>query len=886
VPSGTERSTVKLLGHPESANLVGFDPEGNVIAAGSYGNFVKLWKPKNGGEAQALNLRGHTSGIQMVALSRDGRRLASAEQGKGIKIWDTSNGQLLKTLKDCPVIADVLAFSPDGRQVAAGYRDVTMKLWNTTGDEEERTLGGQTYRINATAYSPDGHWLASASADGSVKLWDVAAGVELRVLPGHGDYSWQSSVRFSPDGRWLTSASDHSPDETVKVWAMDTLQEKCTLAGQPDAGIALAFSRDGRWVVTGGGYINRRVRIWNLATCRLSQALTGHGHSVDAAEFSPDGRLLATGSGDDTIRIWEVATGQLIKLINLHTPHRTWLGSSVLRQLVFSPDGKRLASAHAGDIDVRVWDVGSWDEVLTLKGHQSGINGLAYLRHGEWIASGSFDGSVRLWDATSGVPLRTINLRSDTSIEQIGFSPDENWIASANADGRTRVWDFASGKERLALIAVGRGKEWVAVVPDGLFDGTADAMQQVAWRKGNSNSVTPLDSFFNDFYYPGLRTESLSETPPAATVDIATALQIPGLRTMLAQSQAHLETRENKAIVCFAQAPSVAVGSTPGEADLPADTNGFRVVPDDATCKYQKELPRDGNASDVVAKLQNWKPEVFKTPWDGKPSNTANATLHVFTVGVGQYPANSGFDPLPYAAKSAKAVEDFFTEQKSKDKKVFAQIRVWPGLYDVTATRDGVRGRLDEMAKAMGEDDVVLLYLAGHGAVTPGQEMFYFVPADGRDTKIRETGMNTAMLAEALRDMPARRVVLVIDACQSGGAVEALSKIGEVKARVEERRGQQEGEQRAGHEHGVGVHVIAATLPLAYAVQLRKEDQSALAVTLLEGLRDGKSSVGAMELIEYLKQRLPEASEKAVGYRQVPLTSSIGLEFKLTADSE
>jgi uncharacterized caspase-like protein len=204
---------------------------------------------------------------------------------------------------------------------------------------------------------------------------------------------------------------------------------------------------------------------------------------------------------------------------------------------------------------------------------------------------------------------------------------------------------------------------------------------------------------------------------------------------------------------------------------------------------------------------------------------------------------------------------------------------VWPGLYDSAATRDGIRQKLAEMAKGMNENDVVVLYLAGHGSVVPGEEMFYYVQVDGREAEMRKTGLSTAMLAEALRNMPARRIVLVIDACQSGGAVEALSRIGEAKARMEQRM-LKLATRPAPVESGVGVHVIAATLPLAYAVELQS-GPSALSATLLEALKNGPGPPTIGHVIDYVRRQLPDASEESVGFRQVPLVRSTGLDFVL-----
>jgi WD40 repeat protein len=887
VPEGKVSRTLSVTGHADIVHALALGVDGHWVAAGNYYNSVKLWEKTKAPALRALSLTGHTNYVRGVALSADGRQLASGAQDNTVKVWDVSTGRLSHTLKGHRQLVDALAFSPDGRQLATTSWDNTVKLWDTATWREVRTFGGQTHRVNAVAFSPDGHWLASASNDSTLRLWDFVNGRELLRLDGHSP--WFNAVTFSADGRWLAATNAHMLNlgheygqNTARIWEVGTWREVCALTAQEIISTGLDFSRDGRWLVTGGGYKDKTARIWDVATCRPIHTLIGHTHRIDAASFSPDGRLVATGSLDRTIRLWETAKGQ--QVLSLTVPKSNLEGAvpTGVQVLCFSPDGKRLATGSWGQSEPKIWDVATGKELLTLKGHFSGIHSLAFTHNGEWLLSGSSDHTVRVWDAATGAPLRTLNLPADIESAQIAVTSDERWMASANNDGSTRIWDFSEGHERVALISLGGGPDWIALTPDGLFDGTADSMQQVAWRAGNTIDVTPLDSFFNDFFYPGLRSDILTDHPPAATVDLASALQIPGLRTMLAEKQVHLEVRDDHAVVCFEQVPGVAVQS-PADvgSDRPMEMNGYRVVPADPTCKYQRELPGEGNPTELVTQWQNSKPAEFTTPWDGKPSETIKSTLHLLTVGVGQYPADSGFETLPYTVSSARAVEDFFTGQENSGQKPYAVVKVWPGLYDGAATRGAIRKELTDMAASMSEDDVVLLYLAGHGVVVPGQEMFYFVPADANGSDIRSTGLNTAMLAEALRNMPARRIVLIIDACQSGGAVEALSKIGEVKARVEQQRAQRETKELPHHEHSVGVHIIAATLPLSYAAGL-KASKSALASTLLKVLR-GPGQVSVASAIESLKKQLPAESFKATHFSQVPLTSSIGSDFAIAA---
>jgi uncharacterized caspase-like protein len=249
------------------------------------------------------------------------------------------------------------------------------------------------------------------------------------------------------------------------------------------------------------------------------------------------------------------------------------------------------------------------------------------------------------------------------------------------------------------------------------------------------------------------------------------------------------------------------------------------------------------------------------------------------TIGISNYDlATSGFNPLPSSVPGAKAVENFFLTEKGKPSAAYKDVRVWDGLYDDNATKEQIRKRLRDIAKEAKEEDVVFLFFSGHGIVLPGQEMFYFVPFDMRGKKPRdqrETGLNTAMLAQAIRETPARRIVLVIDACQSGGAIESLARIADVKLKSQQNRGLSESR--------VGAYVIAAATPLQVAVQ-PKSGNGALVITLLEALqpRDGPAgdTVWIRQVIKHIEQRLPIVSA-AIGQSHTPMTVYAGVDFPI-----
>lgn len=795
--------------------------DGQRLAIGTGDGTVSLRDVKTGQEIRHVQDKG---AIYAVALGPAGEWLAYGGDNYDIKVLDVKSGRN-RVLSTNPDLVQTVACSTAANSCAFGTLDKRIRLWNFT-TQRETILSFNTSQVNALAFSDDGRWLVSGGGDKAVKVYEPAAGGAARTFSGHARAV--TAVAMSGNGQFVASVDVGG---ALKLWSRETGKELPTLAGsvrtekRNNAGslgvTGVHFRKTGDLAVS---YEDGEVRVLDLAS-GMARSTTHIKGSPQV--LSPDDRwILDLDYGG--IAIWNVADGSLVR--------RLAHGVGALESAAFSPDGRWLATGSA-DTTIKLWDTQTWKE-STLRGHQGFVKSLA-------------------------------------------FGPDGRRLVSGSGDGTVRVWDVASGKLLAVVASQKGGQPSVVVSPTGLFDGTADSEQQVAWRIPNTLDVAPLDAFFTDFFRPGLFGELMAGGDPAPEVDFAAVLQVPGLRTMLAQKQAHIETRNTRVLVCFAEPPRVAADVPVTEQQLlPRVVGGFRIDPQDRTCPYQKELALSGSDPAVTARrLTDWKPASVSTAWDGKRSTaTSGATLHVFVAGVSAYPADSGFDHLPYAASSARAIEAVFRAQ-SRQLSPYTAVRVWDGLYEAAATHDAIRQRFAEMARVVKDDDVVLLYLAGHGVVSSGQEMFYFVPIDGRDSDLRHTGVSTALLADGIRALDARRVVLFIDACQSGGAVEPLEQIAAVKAQVETRRAQVE-RQTPGHEHGVGVHIIAATLPLSYAVQVTNE-QSALAATTLAALQQGPE-VTVRQISTYVSQHLADASARvAAGFRQVPLIDEVGLDFPI-----
>jgi hypothetical protein len=297
--------------------------------------------------------KGHTAGVWGVAVSPDGHQALSASHDGTVRLWDLDTGDEKGRLLGHHERVEAVAFLPDGRHALSGGVDKTLRLWDLETGEVRQHLRGHTNFITSVAVSADGLFALSGGVDRTVRLWDLKERKQTRVFKDHEDWSYR--VCFSTDGKYILSGG---PDGTARLRNWESGEPPVVFhGGNPVWSVAL--SPDGRTVLAGVGgewakgswfpsKDDNSIHAWDARTGKPLESFKGHTDAVLCLAFSPDGRRLLSAGSDHTIRLWDVESRKELHRFKGHTDR--------VSAVAFTPDGRRALSG-SWDGTVRLWEL-------------------------------------------------------------------------------------------------------------------------------------------------------------------------------------------------------------------------------------------------------------------------------------------------------------------------------------------------------------------------------------------------------------------------------------------------------------------------------------------------------------------------------------------------
>lgn len=394
-----------------------------------------------------------------VAFSADGAYLVAGTASGEMWLWEVTNRTPIMSVQAHEGGVYGVALSADGQLVVSGSVDGTVKLWRAQSSACLAILHGHTRGIHGVALSADGQIIASVSFDGTIRLWEVDSGQHLTTLQGH--IGAVHCVALSADGRLVISSG---MDGTIRLWEVSSGICLLILQGHTGGVWSVALSANGRLAASGG--LDGTVRLWDTSALRQSSGQTtltagtssgvclavlqGHTGMIWGVALSADGRLAASGGLDGTVRLWDTSalrqnTGQAA--LSADTKGGACLAilqghTDGVRGLALSADG-RLVASGSFDGTIQLWEVDGGRHLATLQGHTNLVYGVAFSANGQLMASGGIVGMVELWEVDTGRLLATLQGHRG-SVHGVALSADGGMVASGGLDGTIWLWDTST----------------------------------------------------------------------------------------------------------------------------------------------------------------------------------------------------------------------------------------------------------------------------------------------------------------------------------------------------------------------------------------------------------------------------------------------------------
>lgn len=802
--------------HTAPIRRIGADAANRWLVTASHDKTARVWDLATGRLLRVLRPplgEGNEGKLNAVAISPDGATVAvggwtKAETGShNIYLFDRESGRMLRRLEGLENVVFHLVFSRDGRWLAATLGDGGLRVW-ATGDYR---LIGADREYGADSYGADfdvAGRLVSACDDGFLRLYQVE-GTGLRLLhkARTQDGKQPFDVKFSPDGARIaagfidtTRVSVFSGRDLSPLYSPDT-------SGVDNGNLGrVAWSVDGRVLYAGGRYAKN-----GLIIRRWSDGGRG-GYAEAVAADSTIMQILPLRAGGIVFGAsdpaWGVidAAGQRTRFVTSAIPDYR----GILDRFLLSRDGgavqfgyesfgksparfsladRRLEAEpkeSAGLLPPRTTGltVTDWEDkydpkldgrVLSLD--QNEISRSLAIAPGNASFLLGADFGLRLFDRT-GKQLWRADIPGVAW--SVNISGDERLAVAAFADGTIRWHRLSDGKELLAFFPHKDRQRWVLWTPGGYYDCSAGAEELIGWHVNNGKDAAadfyPASRFRSTYYRPDVIDLVLKTLDEQKAVEQANAVanrrREEDLLRKLPPVVEILSPREGESVSTTTLSVRIGVRAPSGEAvtGLRAFVDGRPVSQErgqsvSAGKILQVSIPERDCEISVIAenRFAASTPARVRIRWAGRAQTRQEIlkpTLYVLAIGVGAYA-----DPSLTLDFPAKDARDFTAAMLAQKGGLYADV-VFKTFTDAQATKNEILDGLDWIRKETTNDDVAMVFLAGHGT-TDTDGSYYFLPTDVDEQRLFRTGVRYSDIETAVRSI-AGKALFFVDTCHAG----------------------------------------------------------------------------------------------------------------------
>ncbi|MBI9113324.1 caspase family protein [Maridesulfovibrio ferrireducens] len=699
--------------------------------------------------------------------------------------------------------------------------------------------------ISSLALSSDEHYLITVVGKNKLRLWDLYAGREVALSTALEDEI--INLKISPDSSLCIYICS---DGSVYSWDFKTLKTEKIYCCPPSN--LVAFQKNG--IVIFGGLHGELTQF----DPKVKNSANVHQIGTKpflALEISETGPVLLVSKNE----IFVVDKDSYVVVDIISTKDNiTTIACSEDILLWGTEDG-----------NIAKWNLGLNKKTVFFKNIKGRIVSLDV----------NSDKGEAVCGTNEGI-LYSLNLNSGKAIEigkhgkEITFSRmDKNAenVLTASEDGTCKLWNLKSKQLQLTLVSAVDG--WAVVDSKGRFDGTQAALEGVDWQDGEH--IININNFSQAYYEPNLLPRVMHQDEKSAGFNDV-AIVSDGIHLAAKVEIDGSVKSSQKAIIRVVG--SDKKGS--GIRDVKLYQNGKRVP--ESLAKTEIKSNKEGTkelVSEFSVKLGRGD-NVFSAIavndelLESDPANivfsgakdSLQKTIWVVAIGINNYKVSSL--NLDYARPDAQSLYNYF----DKNQNLAVSQKKLLSLYDSDADNRSI-AKVFKTLQYIPREDLVIVYMAGHGVII-GEE-WYFLPSNisvASEENVIKNGISTKDLKNYIESVGADRIILFLDACQSGGALSPIKNFKGIKSLRMLAR-------------DVGVHVLAATDREQYAVELATLGHGVFTYSLLNALNGDSTqkdkNVTIRELMKFVEKEVPALSKKFANYAQFPVSHSRGNDFTL-----